>query len=64
MPRYVLVSDFARFRLYDLDADQSHDVALAELYQHVRLFGFMTGYQTRSFGQEDPVNIRAAEKLG
>ncbi|CDH46194.1 class I SAM-dependent DNA methyltransferase [Candidatus Contendibacter odensensis] len=64
LPRYVLVSDFARFRLYDLDADQSHDIALAELYQHVRLFGFMAGYQTRSFGQEDPVNIAAAEKLG
>jgi len=64
LPRYVLVSDFARFRLYDLDADQIHDVALAELYQHVRLFGFMAGYQTRSFGQEDPVNIAAAEKLG
>ena len=64
LPRYVLVSDFARFRLYDLDQDQVHDLALAELYQHVRLFGFMAGYQTRSFGQEDPVNIKAAEKLG
>ncbi|MFZ4789768.1 MAG: class I SAM-dependent DNA methyltransferase [Candidatus Competibacteraceae bacterium] len=64
LPRYVLVSDFARFRLYDLDQDQVHDLVLAELYQHVRLFGFMAGYQTRSFGQEDPVNIKAAEKLG
>ena len=25
LPRYVLVSDFARFRLYDLDESQAHE---------------------------------------
>ena len=64
LPRYVLVSDFARLRLYDLDADQIHEFLLAELYQHVGLFGFIAGYQTRSFGQQDPVNVAAAERLG
>ena len=64
LPRYVLVSDFARFRLYDLDESQTHEFPLVELYQHVRLFGFIAGYQTRSFGQQDPVNIAAAERLG
>ena len=64
LPRYVLVSDFARFRLFDLDNDEQHEFTLAELHGHVRLFGFMAGYQSRSFGQEDPVNIRAAERLG
>jgi hypothetical protein len=64
LPRYVLVSDFARFRLYDLDQDEVSEFALTELYQQVRRFGFIAGYQTRSFGQEDPVNILAAEKLG
>ena len=64
LPRYVLVSDFARFRLFDLDNNEQHDFALAELPNHVRLFGFIAGYQTRSFGQQDPVNVQAAEKLG
>lgn len=64
LPRYVLVSDFAHFRLFDLDSNEQHDFALAELSKHVRLFGFIAGYQTRSFGQQDPVNIQAAEKLG
>ncbi len=64
LPRYVLVSDFARFRLYDLDADTRHEFTLAELHKHIRLFGFIAGYQTRSFGQEDPVNAKAAEQLG
>jgi hypothetical protein len=64
LPRYVLVSDFARFRLFDLDSNEHHDFTLAELPKHVRLFGFIAGYQTRSFGQQDPVNMQAAEKLG
>ena len=64
LPRYVLVSDFARFRLFDLDSNEQHDFTLSELPKHVRLFGFIAGYQTRSFGQQDPVNVQAAEKLG
>lgn len=64
LPRYILVSDFARFRLYDLDANTAHNFELKNLYQNIRLFGFIAGYQTHSFGAEDPVNIKAAEKLG
>lgn len=64
LPRYVLVSDFARFRLYDLDNKEQHDFNLADLSKSIKLFGFIAGYQTRSFGQQDPVNIQAAEKLG
>lgn len=64
LPRYVLVSDFARFRLFDLDSNEQHDFTLVEFPKHVRLFGFIAGYQTRSFGQQDPVNVQAAEKLG
>lgn len=64
LPRFVVVSDFARIRLYDLEEDKRHEFDLADLYKNVRLFGFIAGYQTRSFGQEDPVNVKAAEKLG
>ena len=64
LPQFVLVSDFARFRLYDLDEGTQHDFDLADLHNHVKLFGFIAGYQSRSFGQEDPVNVLAAEKLG
>jgi hypothetical protein len=64
LPRYVLVSDFARFRLYDLDQDQQHEFPLSDLHNNLQLFGFVAGYQSRSFGREDPVNVQAAEKLG
>lgn len=64
LPRYVLVSDFARFRLYDLDTGTQHEFPIVDLHKNVRHFGFVAGYQTRSFGQQDPVNVKAAEKLG
>ncbi|MFZ4859006.1 MAG: class I SAM-dependent DNA methyltransferase [Desulfuromonadaceae bacterium] len=64
LPRYVLVSDFARFRLHDLDTKEQHDFLITDFSKNIKLFGFIAGYQTRSFGQQDPVNIRAAEMLG
>ena len=64
LPKYVLVSDFARFRLYDLDEDTSQEFALAELHQHLHLFSFITGYQKREYRAEDPANIEAAELMG
>jgi hypothetical protein len=76
LPKYVLVSDFARFRLYDLDppspvggrgdggegAFQEFD--LRDLHKNIKLFGFIAGYQTRPIKPEDPVNIKAAELMG
>lgn len=64
LPRFVVVSDFDRIRLYDLEENKRHEFRLKDLHKHARLFGFIAGYQTRSFGQEDPVNVKAAEKLG
>ena len=64
LPRYLLVSDFARFRLYDLEEDAEHEFTLTDLYKNVRLFGFIAGYQTTSYKEQDPVNIKAAERMG
>jgi hypothetical protein len=64
LPRYVLVSDFGRFRLYDLDEGTEREFTLKDLHKNVRLFGFIAGYEAKSFGEQDPVNIAAAEKLG
>jgi hypothetical protein len=64
LPRYILVSDFARFRLYDLEEEKEHEFTIKDFYKHVRLFGFIAGYRTTSFKEEDPVNIKAAERMG
>ena len=64
LPKYILVSDFERFRLHDLDTGATHEFKLNELSAHVHLFGFIAGYQKRSYKDEDPVNIEAAERMG
>ncbi|OGA18410.1 MAG: methylase [Betaproteobacteria bacterium RIFCSPLOWO2_02_FULL_66_14] len=64
LPKYVLVSDFARFRLYDLDADTHSEFALKDLHKHIKRFGFIAGYAAQEIKPQDPVNIRAAEQMG
>ena len=64
LPRYVLVSDFARFRLHDLDEDEQHEFALEDLHKNIHRFGFIAGYTTHKIEEQDPVNIQAAELMG
>ncbi|MBV6440739.1 MAG: hypothetical protein EPGJADBJ_02411 [Saprospiraceae bacterium] len=64
LPRYILVSDFQRFRLYDLDDDAMAEFALRDFANQVHLFGFIAGYEKRTYKEEDPVNIKAAELMG
>ena len=64
LPKYVLVSDFARFRLYNLDENIQYEFKLAELHDNVSLFGFVAGYTQKKYKEEAPVNIKAAEQMG
>ena len=64
LPKYILVSDFDKIKLYDLDEKTEHEFPVSELYKNVKLFGFIAGYQKRIFKEEDPVNIQAAELMG
>jgi hypothetical protein len=64
LPRYLMVSDFANFRLYDLDEDSYHEFKLEQLHKNINLFGFIAGYQTHVIKDQDPVNIDAAEYMG
>ena len=64
LPRYILVSDFQRFRLYDLDNGATAEFELRDFANQVHLFGFIAGYEKRTYKEEDPVNIKAAELMG
>lgn len=61
---YILVSDFERFKLYDLDERTELEFHIKDFYKEVKQFGFIAGYQKRTFKEEDPVNIKAAELMG
>ncbi|WP_031480465.1 DNA methyltransferase [Maridesulfovibrio frigidus] len=63
-PQYVLVSDFAKFRLYDLENDEQFDFKISELHNKIELFNFISGYTTHKVREEDPVNIKAATLMG
>ncbi len=64
LPKYILISDFENFRLYDIEEDSRTDFKLSELVNNVQLFGFIAGYQKRVYKAEDPVNIEAAYLMG
>ena len=64
LPKYILVSDFDKIKLFDLDEGAENEFHVSELYKNVKLFGFIAGYQKRTFKEEDPVNIKAAELMG
>ncbi len=69
LPRFILVSDFENFRLYDFDATALEGVVpieftLRDLFKNVQYFGFIMGFEKHVFKEEDPVNIEAAYLMG
>ena len=63
LPRFVLVSDFARFRLYDsLDSSQT-EFPLKDFYKYAKLFWFIAGYQPQKISPQSPVNAKAVQRM-
>ena len=63
-PRYILVSDFQNFELLDRDKKQLIRFTLPDLPTHVEKFGFIIGVEQKTFRDQDPANIKAAELVG
>jgi hypothetical protein len=77
IPRYIIVSDFARIVLHDLEPEEqrdlplfdkkrgvTHEFPLAEFHNYIHLFAFIPGYQQHKFHEQDPINIEAVEIMG
>ncbi len=77
IPRYVIVSDFNRVALHDLEPEDQQGLPLfdnrrvatiqfplAEFHQSVHAFAFIPGYKQHKFQEQDPINIEAVEILG
>lgn len=65
-PSHIVVSDFRHFRVHDLEAvhdRREYRFELKDLWKHVRLFGFLLGYQTVEVKPEDPVNAKAVKAV-
>ncbi len=76
VPRFVLVSDFANFVLYDLEPEEQRglplfggrpmsrvEFALADFPNHVRAFAFMLGQTRVRLDPEDPANEKAYARM-
>ncbi|MEP7371941.1 MAG: DNA methyltransferase [Chitinophagaceae bacterium] len=64
LPKYILVSDFERFRLYDLDNGNQNEFRITDFVSNVGLFSEIAGYKKKVYKEQDPVNIEAAELMG
>lgn len=76
IPRYVLLSDFRRFALYDLEPEEQlalplfaglryhrEEFPLSELRSNVGLFAFIPNYTTHKLVPQDPANLKAVELM-
>jgi hypothetical protein len=77
IPRYIIVSDFARIALHDLEPEEqrdlplfdkkrgiTHEFPLADFHRHVQHFAFIPGYKQHTLQEQDPVNLEAVEIMG
>jgi len=69
LPKYILISDFENFRLYDLEDKSDKEIVpvefkLNDLVNNVQHFGYILGYQKKIYKEQDPANIKAAELMG
>ncbi len=75
IPRWLIVSDFARIALHDLEPEQDPEAPLlnrlppsiqfplADLHKHVRHFAFIAGYTQHRLNPEDPANLEATQLM-
>jgi hypothetical protein len=77
IPRYIIVSDFARVALHDLEPEDQRglpvfdkrrvatiELPLADFHKYIHAFAFIPGYKQHKFEEQDPINIEAVEIMG
>src|SRR5665213_1929476 len=63
LPRYIIVSDFEKIRLYDLETNKHEEFLLKDLHNRVDLFGFISGYRVQVYEKAEEASIEAAELM-
>jgi hypothetical protein len=64
LPRLIVLSDFASFRVLNLETREELEFPLVEFPDRLDLFIFLAGYRPRWFEEGDEVNVQAAELMG
>ncbi|MFA5933725.1 MAG: DNA methyltransferase [Candidatus Paceibacterota bacterium] len=63
LPRYIVVSDFEKIRLYDSEKDTQEEFLLKDLHKHIDLFNFISGYTSVNYEKEEEASIKAAQLM-
>lgn len=75
VPRYLIVSDFQRIAIHDLEPEEDPDAPLfkrlppsvefplADFHKHIRHFFFIAGYKQHKLNPEDPANEEATRLM-
>src|SRR3989338_2577815 len=66
-PRFVIVTDYKRIRLYDLEGEtgiEEHNFYLQNFSKHIHRFAFIAGFEIRKYKEQDPINVKAAGAIG
>jgi hypothetical protein len=63
LPKLILICDFHHFHIY-LDNGLMVQFELPQLIENLQIFEELAGYQKRTYFEQDPVNIAAAELMG
>ncbi len=66
-PRYIIVSDFERFRIYDLEAlekEREFEFSLKDLPKHVTRFAFLVDEKVQEYKEEEHINVKAVKAIG
>ena len=63
LPKLIMICDFHYFHIYREDG-LSIKFELSQLLDNLEVFEELAGYQKRTYHEEDPVNIAAAELMG
>lgn len=63
LPKLIMICDFHYFHIYREDG-LTIKFELPQLLENLQVFEELAGYQKRTYHEEDPVNIAAAELMG
>ena len=66
-PRHIIISDFALFRVYDLEAPEDTrlvEFTLEELPKRVQALAFFADEEVRVYKPEEPIDVKAVRAIG
>ena len=64
LPKYILVSDFEKIRIYDLEKEKQEEFTLKDLHKNIDLFDFISGHKSIfDYGKQEKASVEAAELM-